>query len=425
MKPAYEFGPFRLDSERGLLFRNNQPVPLTQKSFEILLALIENREDTVSKDALLKRVWPDTFVDEANLTQHISVLRKAFGETPQDRRFIVTVPGRGYRFVAAVRDVSEGNDPLPQPVAPDLSATFPDLAPTAVEPEAPPGVPANYGAPTSRSSRSLRIAAVALIVIFAIAAGVWFVHSHSSRQPSRKDTVLLADFENSTGEPVFDGALKQGLAVGLGQSPYLEIVGNDRVLEALRFMGRSPAERVVPPLAREVCERLQARVLVSGSISRLGAKYVLAVQAQDCADARILAREQVGVDSREQVLGELGAITSTLRRKLGESQASIQHFDVPLEQATTTSLEALRSYSLGVEQRAQGTERQSIPFFEHAIELDPGFAMAYAQLGGAYSNLGETDRAAELLKACLRDAQQTERTGETLPYGPVRDAGCR
>ena len=186
--------------------------------------------------------------------------------------------------------------------------------------------------------------------------------------------------------------------MGLGQSPYLEIVGNDRVLEALRFMGRPSTERVVPPLAREVCERLQASVLVFGSISRIGTKYVLAVQVEDCADTRILAREQVGVDSREQVLGELGGITSTLRRKLGESQVSIQHFDVPLEQATTTSLEALRAYSLGVEQRAQGTERQSIPFFEHAIELDPGFAMAYAQLGGAYSNLGETDRAADLLK---------------------------
>ena len=142
MKPAYEFGPFRLDSERGLLLRNDQPVPLTQKSFEILLVLIENREDTVSKDVLLKRVWPDTFVDEANLTQHISVLRKALGETPQDRRFIVTVPGRGYRFVAAVREVSDGNDPLPDPAAPELSA-IPES--TAVQPEVPVGVPADYG----------------------------------------------------------------------------------------------------------------------------------------------------------------------------------------------------------------------------------------------------------------------------------------
>src|SRR5581483_4993062 len=240
-------------------------------------------------------------------------------------------------------------------------------------------------------------ALVVSVIAIAVSAGVWW-RSRDTRQPGRKDTVLLADFENSTGEPVFDGALKQGMAIGLGQSPYLEIVGNDRVLEALRFMGRSPTERVAQSLAREICERVQASVLVSGSISRIGAKYVLAVQVENCTDSRILAREQVGVDSREQVLAELGRTTSTLRRKLGESQTSIQHFDVPLEQATTPSLEALRAYSLGVEQRAQGTERQSIPFFEHAIELDPGFAMAYAQLGGAYSNLGETERAADLLK---------------------------
>src|SRR6185369_12183238 len=139
MKPAYEFGPFRLDSERGLLLRNDQPVPLTQKSFEILLVLIENREDTVSKDVLLKRVWPDTFVDEANLTQHISVLRKALGETPQDRRFIVTVPGRGYRFVAPVREVSMANihAPIPETSLPDVPV--PENG-TASRPEAPPRV---------------------------------------------------------------------------------------------------------------------------------------------------------------------------------------------------------------------------------------------------------------------------------------------
>ena len=397
MKPTYEFGPFRLDPERGLLLRDGQPVPLTQKSLETLLVLIENRERTVSKDVLLQRVWPDTFVDEANLPQHISVLRKALGETPQDRRFIVTVPGRGYRFVAVIREISEDDPPPPNSEMPARSDTDRNPQLTMIVPEPTLDTPSNYRAPIWRSRRSLTIAAATSVVMIAVATSIWLVHSRHSPLPSRKDTVLLADFDNSTGEPVFDGTLKQGLAVGLSQSPYFEIVGNDRVLETLRFMGRS-SERVAQPQAREVCERLQASVLITGSISRIGAKYVLAVQVEDCADTRILAREQVGIDSREQVLGELGGIASTLRRKLGESQASIQRFDVPLEQATTTSLEALRAYSLGVEQRGQGTERQSIPFFEHGIELDPGFAMAYAQLAGAYSNLGETERAAELLK---------------------------
>lgn len=417
MKPAYEFGPFRLDSERAVLLRDGQPVPLTQKSFEMLLVLIENRNDTVSKDLLLKTVWPNSFVDEANLTQHISVLRKAFGETPQDRRYIVTVPGRGYRFVAPVREVSTANihAPIPETSLPDVPV--PDENETPSRPEAPSRVPANRGASDLRSRRFLWISAS--MVLIAAAAGIWMIRSRYGRQPGAKDSVLIAEFENTTGEPVFDGALKQGLAVGLGQSPDLEIVSNDRVLDALRLMGRSPSERVAPPLAREVCQRLQASVLVAGSVSRIGTKYVLAIQAEDCADARILAREQAGVDSREEVLGELGAIASTIRRKLGESQASLKHFDVPLEQATTTSLEALRAYSLGVQQRSQGTERESIPFFEHAIELDRGFAMAYAQLAGAYSNLGETDRAAELLKlafAMRSKLSERERLFATVQY---------
>ena len=141
MKPAYEFGPFRLDSERAVLLRDGQPVPLTQKSFEMLLVLIENRNDTVSKDVLLKTVWPNSFVDEANLTQHISVLRKAFGETPQDRRYIVTVPGRGYRFVAPVREVSMANIHAPIPETSLRDVPVPENG-TASRPEAPPRVPA-------------------------------------------------------------------------------------------------------------------------------------------------------------------------------------------------------------------------------------------------------------------------------------------
>jgi eukaryotic-like serine/threonine-protein kinase len=394
MKCLYEFGPFRVDAERCVLLREDEPVPLTPKVFETLLVLIQNREQTVSKDLLLKTVWPDTFVEEANLTQHISMLRKALGETPQDRRYIVTVPGRGYRFVAHVQEVTNGNGNEDAIVVESHTRSH-----IVVEEERPDRTAGQFAVLLSLV-RGRTGVAVAISVLVAIGIGLWLAR-RSSRHLTEKDSVLLADFDNSTGESVFDGALKQAMAVGLGQSPFLDVVADDQVREALRFMGRSSEERVTPRLAREVCERLQSKALISGSIVRLGTKYVLGVQTQACADATVLAREQTSVDNKEQVLPAIGGMVSKLRQELGESLSSIQHFDVPIEQATTPSLEALRAYSLAIQQRAQGTERQAIPVFEHAIELDPGFAMAYAQLGGTYSNLGETERGASYLKTAF------------------------
>jgi eukaryotic-like serine/threonine-protein kinase len=394
MSRLYEFGPFRVDAERCVLLRENEPVPLTQKGFETLLVLIQNREETVSKDLLLKKVWPDTFVEEANLTQHISMLRKALGETPQDRRYIVTVPGRGYRFVASVQEVPNGDGNNDAFVVESHSRSQ-----IVIEETRPSGVVSVFWSRIPRV-RGRVAAGVAICAVVAVGVSLWLTNKRP-RPLTEKDSILLADFDNSTGESVFDGALKQGLAVGLGQSPFLDVVPDDQVRAALRYMGRAPEEPVSLPLGREVCERLQSKALVSGSIVRLGTKYVLGVQAQACADATILTREQTSVDNREQVLSVLGGMVSKLRQNLGESLSSIQHFDVPIEQATTPSLEALRAYSLAIQQRAQGTERQAIPLFEHAIELDPSFAMAYAQLGGTYSNLGETERGASYLKVAF------------------------
>jgi DNA-binding winged helix-turn-helix (wHTH) protein/tetratricopeptide (TPR) repeat protein len=377
-----EFGPFRVDPVRGVLLRDNEPVTLTPKALETLLVLIRRREETVSKDELLQAVWPDTFVEESNLTQHISMLRRALGESPQDRRYVATVPGVGYRFVAPVREVAETLAPES-----DLAAKFPSSQPADSQ-------------PTSVSRKRFWIAAagIAGVVIFVAAGSIWMSRVKATRALSDKDSILLADFKNSTGDPVFDGALKQGMAVQLGQSPFLDVTSADRVRETLGFMGRSPDEPVVLPLAREVCVRLGAKALIAGSITRLGTSYVLAMQALNCQDSHVLAQEQVEVRNKEDVLPALGKSAARLRGNLGESLNSIQRFDVPIEQATTPSLDALKAYSLGVEQRTRGNEREAIPFFEHAIELDPSFAAAHAQLGVAYRNLGETDRAADYLK---------------------------
>ncbi|MGA9385900.1 MAG: tetratricopeptide repeat protein, partial [Candidatus Sulfotelmatobacter sp.] len=186
------------------------------------------------------------------------------------------------------------------------------------------------------------------------------------------------------------GTLRQALAVQLEQSPYLNIFPQERVRDTLRYMGHSPDERVTPDLARQVCQRDGVKAVLNGTISAVGTQYVVGVDAVNCLTGDNLAREQVSVDKKEQVLGAVGKVASSLRSKLGESLASLQKFDAPVEEATTSSLDALKYFSLGEAERDKGSEQTSVPFYKHALELDPNFAVAYARLGQAYNNMGET-----------------------------------
>ncbi|MFN2497694.1 MAG: protein kinase [Pyrinomonadaceae bacterium] len=235
---------------------------------------------------------------------------------------------------------------------------------------------------------------IAALFVVLVGAGVFFYFRHAQALTD-KDTVLLADFVNTTGEQVFDGTLKQALAVQLGQSPFLNIYPEDRVREALRFMGRSPDDRLTRDVAREIGQRQGLKAMLAGSISSLGTHYVITLEAINVQNGDAIAREQAEADSKEQVLSTLGRAASQLREKLGESLGSIQKFDAPIEQATTSSLEALKAFSQGNELRQKGQDREAIPFYKRAIEVDPNFAMAYARLGVAYSNWGETELAKE------------------------------
>ncbi|MFQ5817461.1 MAG: protein kinase [Terriglobia bacterium] len=237
----------------------------------------------------------------------------------------------------------------------------------------------------------------AAVVVLAVAAGAFF-YFRPAQALTESDTILLADFVNTTGESVFDGTLKQALALKLAESPFLNIVPEQRVQETLRFMGRAPDERVTTAIAREICQRQGTKALLTGAIAGLGGNYVITLNAMNCRTDELLAGEQVEAAGKEAVLGALGKAASRLRGKLGESLSSIEKFDAPIEQATTSSLDALKAYGLGVEQRAKGREPQSIPFFKRAIELDPNFALAYARLGTVYGNLGEGELATEYRK---------------------------
>jgi eukaryotic-like serine/threonine-protein kinase len=227
--------------------------------------------------------------------------------------------------------------------------------------------------------------AAAAVIIIAVAIGLW-TYWPRHVPLTDKDAILLADFTNTTGDPVFDGALKQALAAQLEQSPFLALVSEDRVRDALRFMERSPDERITREVAREICERQGIKAMLLGTISGIGNHYAVSLEAVNAQTGASIASEQFQSESREQVLKSLGQAASRLRKKLGESLASIQKFDAPIEQVTTSSLDALKAYSLGVEQHSKSKYREAIPFYKQAIELDPNFAIAYARLATCYNN---------------------------------------
>ena len=245
-------------------------------------------------------------------------------------------------------------------------------------------------------------------MVAAIAIGGFF-YKRSARTLTEKDSILLTDFVNTTGDAVFDGTLKQALAVQLEQSPYLNVFPQERVRDTLKFMGRSPDERLTPDLARDICQREGIKAVMNGTISNIGTQYVVDVNAVNCQTGDSLAHEQIPADKKEQVLGAVGKAASSLRGKLGESLASVQKFDAPIEEATTSSLEALKAFSLGEAERDKGDEFGAIPFYKRAIELDPNFAVAYARVGQAYANNGQEELAIENTKQAF---ERRDRTSE-------------
>ena len=278
---------------------------------------------------------------------------------------------------------------------------------TAVPPSSSSAAVKVAEVPVAGRSRLWKIfvpAAVVLVVAALIVGGILYYSSRSSKQLTEKDTIVLADFTNTTGDPVFDDTLKQALAVDLEQSPFLNVLSDRRMGETLRLMGSATSDRVTREVAQEICLRTGSKALLAGSISRLGNEYMVGLEAVGCGNGDSLAKEQAAASSKEDAVKALGNVASNLRTKLGESLASVQKFDVPIE-ATTPSLEALKTFSMGVTTQEHKGDAEAVPFLRRAIELDPNFAMAYARLAVAYGNLGEPSLAAENLKKAyaLRD----------------------
>jgi len=249
----------------------------------------------------------------------------------------------------------------------------------------------------AEGKRRWMLGAISAVLILAAAAGV-FLYRRRASSLTEKDSILLADFVNTTGDSVFDGTLKQALAVQLEQSPYLNVTPESRIREALRFMGRSSDERVTGEVGREICQREGIKAMLTGSISSLGSHYVIDLNAINAQTGDSLARDQVEAESKEQVLKSLDQAASNLRGKLGESVTSLQKFAAPLERATTSSLEALKEFSLGQAAHQKQDDEAAVPHLKRAVELDPNFAMAHATLGVVYGNLTQQKLGSEYLK---------------------------
>ena len=346
------FGTFEVEVRAGELRKQGKRIKLQDQPFQVLAVLLQRPGDVVTREELRSQIWPqDTFVDfDDSLNTAISKIREALGDSADSPRFIETLPRRGYRFLAPV----SGNTP---------------------------------SEPLSRPwDRKIVLVATLTVLLAAVIIGGSFWRARGARILTEKDTIVLGDFTNSTGDPIFDGTLREGLSVQLQQSPFLSLLSEDGIQQTLGMMGQPSKAQLTPPITREVCQRNNSAAALNGSITLIGNRYSLILKAVNCANGDILASTDAQANDKSHVLDALARVASNMRGRLGESLATIQKFNTPLEQATTSSLEALQAFTLA----GKADFASSVPFLQRAIQLDPDFAMAYDQLAESYAGVGET-----------------------------------
>lgn len=369
----YEFGSFRIDATKRLLLRDGQVAPLTPKCFDILLALVENSGKVVEKDDLMRRVWPDSFVEEGNLTYNVSILRKALGERAGEHQYIATIPGRGYRFVASVSDLrNEGDkslvesDSVAVPVVGDHTSTDP-LTQGQASPTRPRKITRSYVATL------IGLAALAVAVAVLAVKSFWKEPESLERVP-----IAVVDFANDTGDEELNG-LSGLLITSLEQSRRLTVLTRSRMFDILEQMGKQRAERIDESVGREICKRASNAALAIASIRRFDQLYTIDLKILDTERNEYLltAREEgIGKASIPKMIDSLAERT---RLGLREKAAEIQSRKQSVAMVTTDNLEAYRHYFLG-EQLARNNLDEAVEEFKKAVALDPTFALAYYQL---------------------------------------------
>jgi DNA-binding winged helix-turn-helix (wHTH) protein/Flp pilus assembly protein TadD len=356
-------------------------VRLDGQPIQILFLLLDRPGELVTQEDIRRKLWPDgTVVEyEHSIKTALRKLRHALGDGADAPQYIETLPRRGYRFIATVEAPAPSEKPIEEP---------PDETKSSSQPLAD-------GSRIGRRARTWLWAAVGVIFLAGV---VWGIYRSLRHRPTltQQDSLIISDFANTTGDPVFDGALRQGLTVQLEQTPFLGLASEARIQKTLPLMEQPSDASLTAKISRDLCQRIGGLVVINGSIARLGEQYVLGLKAVECRTGDSLAEEQVTADSKEQVLKALAQAATRLRSKLGESMSSLHKFDAPIEQATTPSLEALQAYSMGMKLLIGKSDfNAALPFFQRAIDLDPNFAAAYTGQALTYLNLAETDLAAK------------------------------
>jgi|HubBroStandDraft_6_1064221.scaffolds.fasta_scaffold02575_7 DNA-binding winged helix-turn-helix (wHTH) protein/tetratricopeptide (TPR) repeat protein len=402
MEPAVRtrrkrFGAFEVDLHSGEVYKYGVRLKLQDQPFQVLALLLERSGDLVTREELRQKLWPaDTFVDfDTGLNSVIKKLRDVLGDSAEEPRYIETLPRRGYRFIAVVEN------------------GVPHASPAAVEEHREPVLP-SAPTPQPRNKRRWLIAvgvAAVLIVAVLISWRVFFARPALTGT----DVILLASFVNMTGDPIFDNSLDKALEVKLAESPFLSVLPDADVRRTMRTMRHEPTERVTQELGIEICKRQGLKAVVVPEIAAFGSKYLITLEAIDARNQKSIARRQEQAENKEQVIAALGKAGSHLRRQLGESLSSVEKYDAPLDLATTGSLEALQAYRVGQTLFRSGKQRDAIPFFERAVDLDPLFCSAYAALGTAHYSLSDDQAARKyFMKAYeLKDALTQEENFQT------------
>ena len=426
-----KFEDFELDLRAYHLRRSGRTRKLERMPMELLFLLVEREGQLVTREEIIEKLWgKNVFLDTDNaINTAIRKIRHVLRDNPEQPRFIQTVTGRGYRFIGRIGEVgptpviaisatqqraAAGLDTIIVPAmekSPNLhsqqaSDVCTDLQPLMRDTDSA-GPSASAG---GKRWQLIVSAVVALLVLFL--AGYFYLH----RTPklTDKDTIVLADFSNTTGDPIFDGTLRQGLSVQLEQSPFLSLVSDEQVQQTLRMMGKQPLDaKLTPEIAREICQRTNSAAVLDGSIAQIGTQYLLTIKAVNCASGESVASTETQARDKNHVLDALDKTGSEIRHKLGESLSTVQKFDTPLEQATTSSLEALKTFSLGGKVLSTSGDAAAIPFYKRAIELDPDFALAYLWLGIHFTVIGESAVAAGYTR---RAYELRDRTSEAERY---------
>src|SRR5437879_651471 len=373
------FGVFEVDVRSGELRKQGVRIKLQEQPFHVLTVLLQRPGEVVTREELRSENWSaDTFVDFDNsLNTAINKLREALGDSADNPRFIETLPRRGYRFITPV--TNEGRE---------ASAT---------------------GAAAVSDKRAWRTAAImAGVLAAAVSAGGLYWRSHRFPKLTEKDTIVLGDFTNTTGDPVFDGTLREGLSVELEQSPFLSLVSEEGIQQTLRMMGQPTNVRLTPQIAREVCQRTNSTAALDGSIALIGTRYNLILKAVNCVNGELLASTEAQASDKSHVLDVLGKVALEMRRRLGESLSTVQKYNTPLEQATTPSLEALQAFSLGVKAQFAG-DVAPVAFFQSAIQLDPNFEAADDGMGSENEVIGTALAVENIRKAFELRTRVSER----------------